>query len=55
MAELSNTEIELKKSVGYKESGVSFSFTNKMLFGIKPLLEKNNLTDFQKVLLSDTI
>ena len=33
---------------------ISFPYTSKMLFEFKPLFEKNGLTDFQEVLLSDT-
>ena len=33
---------------------ISFPSTSKMLFEFKPLFEKNGLTHFQKVLLSDT-
>ena len=33
---------------------ISFSSTSEILFELKSLFEKNGLTDFQKVLLSDT-
>ena len=33
---------------------ISFPSTSKMSFECKPLFEKYGLTDFQKVLLSDT-
>ena len=44
------------KDFSYKKKPcISFPSRSKMLFEFQPLFEKNGLTDFQKVLLPDTL